>query len=142
MKACREILAKKNYYDILGVPRNASEDDIKKSYKKHAIKLHPDKNRAPQASEAFKKVSAAYACLTDAQKRKIYDQTGEEPGNMQSSHGRSRGFNHGQYEQEIDPDEIFRMFFGGGMFEQPGRRRQTYQRGRQNGARGNQNNNQ
>ena len=66
-------MAKKNYYDILGVARNATEDDIKKAYKKHAIKLHPDKNRAPQAADAFKKVSAAYACLTDATKRRIYD---------------------------------------------------------------------
>ena len=82
MKVCREILAKKDYYDILGVQNNAVEEDIKKAYKKHAIKLHPDKNRAPQSNEAFKKVSAAYACLTDAAKRRIYDQTGEEPGNM------------------------------------------------------------
>lgn len=55
------------------MPRAAAEDDIKKAYKKHAIKLHPDKNRAPQANEAFKKVSAAYACLTDSQKRRVYD---------------------------------------------------------------------
>ena len=78
---CREILAKKNYYDILGVPQRASEDDIKKAYRKHAIKLHPDKNQAPKATEAFKKVSAAYACLSDKEKKKIYDMTGEEPGN-------------------------------------------------------------
>ena len=81
--------------------------------------MHPDKNRAPQANEAFKKVSAAYACLTDTQKRRIYDQTGEEPGNMQSSGGGGRRFRQSQFEQEIDPDEIFRMFFGGGLFEQP-----------------------
>ena len=81
---CKEILAKKNYYQILGVPQNAKEDDIKKAYKKLAIKLHPDKNHAPKATDAFKKVSVAYACLTDAEKRKYYDMTGEEPGNNQS----------------------------------------------------------
>ena len=78
---CREILAKKNYYDILGIERKATDDDMKKAYRKHAIKLHPDKNGAPQANEAFKKISAAYVCLTDPEKRKIYDMTGEEPGN-------------------------------------------------------------
>ena len=70
---CKDILCKKNYYDILGVKQGASDDEIKKAYKKHAIKLHPDKNTAPQANEAFKKVSAAYVCLTDPEKRKIYD---------------------------------------------------------------------
>lgn len=81
VQLCRDILGKKNYYEILGVRQNASEDDLKRSYKKLAIKFHPDKNHAPQASEAFKKVGAAYACLTDAEKRRYYDQTGEEPGN-------------------------------------------------------------
>ena len=78
---CRDIISKRNYYDILGVSRSASEDDIKKSYKKLAIKFHPDKNHAPQSGEAFKKVSAAYACLTEPTKKRYYDQTGEEPGN-------------------------------------------------------------
>jgi DnaJ-class molecular chaperone len=55
------------------VKSNATEDDLKRSYKKLAIKFHPDKNHAPQASEAFKKVGAAYACLTDPEKRRYYD---------------------------------------------------------------------
>lgn len=58
-------MAKSDYYGILGVSRNATDDDLKKAYKKLAIKFHPDKNHAPQASEAFKKVSKAYSCLTD-----------------------------------------------------------------------------
>ena len=115
VQLCKEILSKKNYYSILGVAQNAKEDDIKKAYKKLAIKLHPDKNHAPKATDAFKKVSVAYACLTDESKRRIYDQTGEEPGNHQSSSRASR-FNHGRHEHEVDPEEIFRMFFGGGMF--------------------------
>ena len=77
----RDILRKKDYYDILAIKKSASEDEIKKAYRKHSLKLHPDKNQAPKATEAFKKVSAAYACLSDQQKRRIYDQTGEEPGN-------------------------------------------------------------
>ena len=95
----------------MGLSKNCSEDEIKKSYKKLAIKFHPDKNRAPQASEAFKKVSAAYACLTDAEKRKIYDYTGEEPGNNQS---RPSNFRRGGFDEDhIDAEEIFNMMFGG-----------------------------
>jgi len=81
VKLCREIIAKKNYYGILGLATSATEEEIKRSYKKLAIKFHPDKNHAPQAADAFKKVSAAYACLVDKDKRKMYDLTGEEPGN-------------------------------------------------------------
>ena len=88
VKLAREIINKNNYYDILSVARGASDEDLKKAYKKFAIKLHPDKNHAPQASEAFKKVANAYACLTDPEKKRIYDQTGEDPGNGQSP-GRS-----------------------------------------------------
>lgn len=120
VQLCKQILSKKDYYDILGLARNCSDDDIKKSYKKLAIKFHPDKNHAPQAGEAFKKVAAAYACLTDPEKRRIYDHTGEEPGNnqpRQSNRGRFR-------EDDINPEEIFNMMFGGGLFQQPGRRNQ------------------
>ncbi len=80
---CRELLSKRSYYDVMGVAKSATEDDLKRAYKKLAIKFHPDKNHAPQAGEAFKKVSAAYACLTDPEKKRYYDQTGEEPGNTQ-----------------------------------------------------------
>ena len=65
-------MAKKDFYDILGVNRDASAADIKKAFRKRALKLHPDKNSAPGAEEAFKKVSTAVQCLTDKQKRHIY----------------------------------------------------------------------
>ena len=87
---CREILNKRNYYDILGVKKSATEDDLKRAYRKLSIKVHPDKNSAPQAGDAFKKVSAAYACLTDPEKKRYYDQTGEEPGNNQAPRQNSR----------------------------------------------------
>ena len=96
---------------------------MKKAYKKLSIKVHPDKNHAPKADEAFKKVSAAYACLVDSKKRKHYDMTGEEPGNNQSSGRGGGGFRRSQFEDGIDPDEIFNMFFGGGMFEPHQQRR-------------------
>ena len=131
VELCKEIIRKKNYYEILGVEQKATEDDIKKSYKKLAIKFHPDKNRAPQASDAFKKVSAAYACLVDGEKRRMYDLTGEEPGNNQSAQQSSRSrFRQSHFEQEVNPEEIFNMFFGGDIFGTPRRahQQQAYQR--------------
>ena len=58
---------------MLGVEKKATEADLKKAYKKKALKLHPDKNNAPQADEAFKKINAAMACLSDPDKRRVYD---------------------------------------------------------------------
>jgi len=65
---------------MLGVPKDCKEEDIKKAYKKLALKLHPDKNKAPSSNEAFKKISAAFSVLSDAEKRKKYDQYGNENG--------------------------------------------------------------
>eukprot|EP00536_Pseudo-nitzschia_multiseries_P005673 jgi/Psemu1/191025/e_gw1.109.61.1 len=66
------------HYRVLGISQNATESEIKKAYRKTAIKVHPDKNSAPQADEAFKAVGLAYATLSDSQKRTIYDRYGEE----------------------------------------------------------------
>lgn len=67
------------YYEILEVQRTASETEIKKSYRKLAIKLHPDKNQHPRSSEAFKYLNKAWEVLGDSSKRRIYDQTGSDP---------------------------------------------------------------
>ncbi|PIL35361.1 transporter [Ganoderma sinense ZZ0214-1] len=68
-----------DYYKLLGVPRDASEDDIKKAYKKMALKWHPDRNSgSEEASRKFKEISEAFEVLSDKQKRTIYDQLGEE----------------------------------------------------------------
>ena len=73
VRICKEMLASKDYYQILGVAKDASEADIKKAYKKKSLKVHPDKNKAPEAQEAFKRLSQAYVTLSDEGKRQQYD---------------------------------------------------------------------
>lgn len=104
----RTILAKKDdLYAVLSLPRSAGDDEIKKAYRKLALKLHPDKNKAHGADEAFKVVSKAFSCLSDSDKRARYDRYGEEtPGLSRTASGRPM---HG----EFDADEIFNAFFGG-----------------------------
>ena len=72
-------MAKRDYYDVLGVPKNATEDDIKKAYRKLAMKHHPDRNQgdtATKAEERFKEAKEAYEMLSDPHKRAAYDQHG------------------------------------------------------------------
>ena len=69
----------KDYYKILGLQsRGASEEDIKKAYRKMALKYHPDKNKSAGAEEKFKEIAEAYEVLSDPKKRQVYDQYGEE----------------------------------------------------------------
>src|SRR3989338_7403301 len=67
---------KRDYYEILGVPRSASKDEIKGSYRKLAMQFHPDKNKDAGAEERFKEISEAYAVLSDDEKRGLYDRFG------------------------------------------------------------------
>ena len=102
------------HYRILGLEPTADEAAIKKAYRKLALKLHPDKNSAPHADEAFKAVGLAYATLSDGQKRAIYDRYGDEdPDNRGGGGGGMRRANFNG--QEVSPEDIFNMFFGGGM---------------------------
>jgi curved DNA-binding protein CbpA len=79
-----------------------------------ALKLHPDKNRAPSAEEAFKCVSKAYECLSDPQKREMYDQVGPEGMEQQAQRGGGHGHHPGQFfSDELTPEDIFNMFFHG-----------------------------
>ncbi|MFN2542723.1 MAG: molecular chaperone DnaJ [Chthoniobacterales bacterium] len=102
---------KRDYYEVLGVGRNASEEEVKRSYRKLAVKFHPDKNPDdPQAEEKFKELGEAYDVLMDADKRAAYDRY----GHAAFAHGPAagRGFH--------DPFDIFREVFGGasgGIFE-------------------------
>lgn len=111
------------YYEILAVEKTASEGDIKKSYRKLAIKLHPDKNPHPRASEAFKLLNKAWGVLSDPSKKKIYDETGSDPDSrfLGFSNSASTAASSGYARQGFDrfdgafQDDIFNMFFGGGQ---------------------------
>eukprot|EP00062_Callorhinchus_milii_P007608 gi/632949590/ref/XP_007890240.1/ PREDICTED: dnaJ homolog subfamily B member 14 [Callorhinchus milii] len=102
----------KDYYEILGLTKDATDDDLKKAYKQLARKFHPDKNHAPGATEAFKAIGNAYGVLSNPVKRKDYDQYGEK----MSASGGNGGFEfHRNYESDITPEDLFNMFFGGGF---------------------------
>ncbi|XP_051940462.1 dnaJ homolog subfamily B member 14 [Hippocampus zosterae] len=107
----------KDYYEVLGVTKEASEDELKKAYRKLALKFHPDKNHAPGATDAFKKIGNAYAVLSNPAKRRQYDLTGgEEPSGAGHAHGGGNGFDfHRGFEADITPEDLFNMFFGGGF---------------------------
>ena len=65
-----------DYYDILGISKTTNEKDLKKAYRKLALKYHPDRNKSKDAEDKFKEISTAYAVLSNPEKRKIYDQYG------------------------------------------------------------------
>uniref|UniRef100_A0A8C0G088 DnaJ heat shock protein family (Hsp40) member B12 n=1 Tax=Chelonoidis abingdonii TaxID=106734 RepID=A0A8C0G088_CHEAB len=112
--AVKRVKQCKDYYEILGVNREASDEDLKKAYRKLALKFHPDKNHAPGATEAFKAIGNAYAVLSNPEKRTQYDQFGDEKVNP-SRHGHSHTDFHRGFEADISPEDLFNMFFGGGF---------------------------
>ncbi|XP_043671676.1 dnaJ homolog subfamily B member 12 [Vespula pensylvanica] len=120
-EAVKRIKKCKDYYEILGVSKDATDSDIKKAYKKLALQLHPDKNKAPGAAESFKAIGNAVAILTDVEKRKQYDLYGPEEERLQSSQAR-QNYTHYNYtrgfEADITAEELFNMFFGGGIPQQ------------------------
>jgi len=108
----------KDYYKILGVNRGASDDEIKKGYRKMALKYHPDKNKTTGAEEKFKDVAEAYDVLSDPKKKEIYDRFGEEglkggsSGGPRTSCNSQQNNSHFQYQFQGDPHDIFKQFFG------------------------------
>lgn len=104
-------MAKRDYYEVLGIEKSASVEEIKKSYRKLAVKFHPDKNPGDKtAEESFKEIGEAYEVLSDPQKRAAYDQYGHA-----AFDARSRGFGGGRGAGGFhDPFEVFREVFGGG----------------------------
>ena len=107
-------MAKHDYYELLGVGRDASPEDIKKAYRKKAVQFHPDKHKGDKAmEEKFKEVSEAYEALKDPDKRAAYDRYGHaafEQGGPGARGGAGGGFH--------DPFDIFREVFGGSAFDE------------------------
>ncbi|MGB9707466.1 MAG: DnaJ C-terminal domain-containing protein [Microgenomates group bacterium] len=121
-----------DYYEILGVSRNASLDEIKAAYRKQALKWHPDRNKSPEATEKFKQINKAFEVLSDPKKREIYDQYGEaafERGGFAGAGPQTYTYREGpftytyttsgggfpfdfDFEGFSDPFEIFEQFFG------------------------------
>ena len=99
-------MSKRDYYEVLGVERNATDDEIKKAYRKLAVKYHPDKNAGDKAAEEkFKELGEAYEVLNDSQQRAAYDRYGH---GAFDSRKRAQGF--GGFH---DPADVFRSVFGG-----------------------------
>ena len=104
-------MAKRDYYEVLGVNRDAAEDEIKKSFRKLAMKFHPDRNPDnPKAEEHFKEAKEAYEVLTDANKRSAYDQFGH--AGVDPSQGMGAGAGMGGFSDAFS--DIFGEIFGGG----------------------------
>jgi len=112
-------VADKDFYEILGLSQNASDAEIKKSYRKLAMKYHPDQNKGDlKAEKKFKEVSAAYEILKDSQKRAAYDQYGHDAF-RQGGMGGAQGF--GDFSSGFS--DIFEEFFGGGFGSSSRKRR-------------------
>ncbi|OGJ20453.1 MAG: hypothetical protein A3A82_00560 [Candidatus Pacebacteria bacterium RIFCSPLOWO2_01_FULL_47_12] len=124
---------KRDYYEILGVTKTASADEIKAAYRKMALKWHPDKNqdKKAEAEEKFKEINEAYQVLSDTQKKQTYDQFGHaafDPASGMGGNPFGGGFRQGPFSYTYstsgspfsdtdfgDPFEIFEQFFGGGF---------------------------
>lgn len=140
-------MAKRDYYEVLGVQKGASADEVKKAYRKLALEYHPDRNKTKEAEDKFKEINQAYEVLSDPQKKQTYDQFGSSAfdGGGQGPFGGGGGpgggktYNYGPFSYTYygdenaapgfdtggfsDPFDIFEQFFGGSPF---GRRKPQY----------------
>jgi len=126
-------VAKRDYYEVLGVQRGSSIDEIKKAYRKVAVANHPDRNPGDKAAEErFKEATEAYEILADDKKRQAYDQFGFAGVEGMGAGGGAQDFSHAFHDFEDifgDFGGIFEQFFGGGGRRRGGSRRENVQRG-------------
>ncbi|KAH9259538.1 hypothetical protein BASA81_001959 [Batrachochytrium salamandrivorans] len=113
-----ESAGKKDHYQILSVPRNADDKQIKKAYRKLAMKWHPDKHQEPaskaKAEKNFMRIAKAYETLSDPELRRVYDQVGEEGVKNHEQQQPHQGHQRHQFQGEFDPFVLFEQMFGGG----------------------------
>ena len=105
--------SKRDYYEVLGVPRDATQEDLKKAFRKQALKFHPDRNKESDAGERFKEVNEAYQVLSDPQRKAQYDQFGHAGVNGQQGQGFDGFEGFGGF------GDIFDSFFGGSSRQTP-----------------------
>lgn len=145
---------KRDFYEVLGVPKTSTPEEMKKAYRKLALEWHPDRNKSPEAHDKFKEINEAYEVLSDTKKREMYDQFGHnafKPGMGGAGAGQGPfgggGFRQGPFNYYYstsgstqggnpfdgfdfsDPFDIFEQFFGGGFSARGGQRvrREAYQ---------------
>ena len=141
--------ANKDYYEILGIQKSATPEELKRAYRKLALQYHPDRNKTKEAEEKFKEVTKAYEVLSDPQKKQAYDQFGEAAfdqgaagqGPFGGGFGQQSGGSYGPFTYNYtsgnegpgfdfggfsDPFEIFEQFFGGASSQRQRQRRQVY----------------
>ena len=99
----------KDYYVTLGVEKAATEEQIKKAYKKKALQYHPDKNNEPDSEEKFKEIAEAYEVLSDAYKKSVFDKFGEEGLNRRGGNS-GNNFSRNSSFHPSDPFDLFRTF--------------------------------
>ncbi|XP_029597908.1 dnaJ homolog subfamily B member 9 [Salmo trutta] len=102
------ILAQRDFYDILGVPKDASERQVKKAFHKLAMKYHPDRNKSPDAEARFREIAEAYETLSDNKRRREYDQFGHGPSAGEPGTGGGRSGQHFHQNFNFNFDDLFR----------------------------------
>lgn len=112
-------MGKRDYYDVLGVSRSATDDEIKRAFRQLAKKYHPDVSKEKDAEAKFKEINEAYEVLSDPNKRRNYDQFGHAGNDPNGFGGFSQGFSGGGFEDIFSGGfggfgDIFENFFGGG----------------------------
>src|SRR5215212_8680139 len=116
---------KRDYSEVLGVGRSATEDEICKAYRRLALQYHPDRNKEAGAAEQFKEVKEAYEILSDGEKRQLYDRY----GHAASERGFTNGAGFGGFAAGFGIEDIFESFFGAQAGTAGGRGRTRVQRG-------------